>query len=382
MIILKPGSHAFRLLILLLHVGEFPYCSLGILGDTRSVKYVVNRMAEIHDVNLYNGETVFHGRLVNVSGRGRFKTIRLNAYTFEFIKEYYPELFQYYLEITHQHHFRGNRENIERNHRIAESLLMILASGIEILPGKTPQLQMRRIEVIPFKEPAFYHSRVLKVLGKNDLKKNQFTRIIGAIFYETGCYVIYNTRNAVMKWCGEGEIKTRQTMTKISSKNSMITEPSSAILFGKSYETALRTVRELETDRKEEQSFGAVYTQIHFIPMDDFGTKLLQILVSPDWKDVLLDLLFEPDQIRQEIGTFPYDAKVGGHYVLSFLDSDIVKLYRFYDHVIKNTDPWLVVCFDSQTDFLRAYMGEGVHLRIINMDEIMDVLDCKRRSLL
>ena len=80
MIILKPGSHAFRLLLLLLHVGEFPYCSLGILGDTRSVKYVVNRMAEIHDVNLYNGQTVFHGRLVNVSGRGKLKTIRLNAY--------------------------------------------------------------------------------------------------------------------------------------------------------------------------------------------------------------------------------------------------------------------------------------------------------------
>ena len=382
MIILKSGSHAYRLLSLLLQVAEFPYYSLGLLGNRRTFTFTAERMATEQEIMLSDGKSDFIGRLITISGKGKSKTIRLNACAFSLLEKLYPDEYRYYKTISDQHHFRANIGNIERNHRVAEAVCMILRSGIEILPHKTPLLQMGRIKVIPFEEPAFYSSRMLKILGNNDLKKNQFTRMIGAIFYETGCYVIYNTRDAVMKWCGEGEIKTRQTITKISSKNSITTEPSSAILFGKNYDIAFRTIQELEKDRKEEQSFGAIYTQIHFIPMDDFGTKLLQILVYSDWKDVLLDLLFESDQIRREIGTFPYDAKVGGHYVLSFLDSDIVKLYRFYDHVIKNADPWLVVCFDSQTDFLRAYMGAGVHLRIIKMDEIMDYLECRRRSLL
>ena len=85
MIIIKPGSHAYRIVKLLLYTGEFPYYSLGMLGNVRMMKNVVNRMAESHEVRNDSGKTIFQGKILNISGKGQFKTIRLNAYAFKII---------------------------------------------------------------------------------------------------------------------------------------------------------------------------------------------------------------------------------------------------------------------------------------------------------
>ncbi len=382
MIILKPGSHAVRLITLLLYVGEFPYSSLDILGDRRTMMHIVNRLGKEHDVKLTNGECVFQGRLITVSGKDRFRTIRINKYFLSVLETYLPEEYRYYMESFDKHHFRGNHSNIERNHRIAEAIYMLLLSGIDTLPDRQPELQMEHFRVLPFREPAFYHSRILKVLGKNDLKKNQFTRIIGAVFYETGCYVVYNTRDASMKWCGRGESKTLQTISNISSKNSATKEPHSAILYGKDYSVALKTVVELDTDKKEVMRFSEDYKKIHFLPMNSFGVRLFQILITPHWETRLMELMFEESEVRRESGIFSYDAKVDDYYVLSFLDGDLVKLFRFYDHVRQSKYNWMVVCFEEQVDFIRAYMGEDVILRVMRLDAILKEFKCGWESLL
>ena len=86
MIRLVPGSHAYQIVKLLLLAGEFPFRSLGILGDMRTMKAVVMRMTEVHDVREEKGIHQYHGRLVSVSGKGNIKTVRLQKYAFPFLQ--------------------------------------------------------------------------------------------------------------------------------------------------------------------------------------------------------------------------------------------------------------------------------------------------------
>ena len=61
MIILKDRSHAVQIITLLLYAGEFPYYSLGMLGNERTIKNVVNKMSERQEVQDEDGKIVFVG---------------------------------------------------------------------------------------------------------------------------------------------------------------------------------------------------------------------------------------------------------------------------------------------------------------------------------
>ena len=68
--------------------------------------------------------------------------------------------------------------------------------------------------------------------------------------------------------------------------------------------------------------------------------------------------------------------------MLSFLDCDLVKLYRFYDFVRKSKYQWMVVCFEEQADFIRGYMGADVKLRVMKLQAILDYFECKWESVI
>ena len=62
--------------------------------------------------------------------------------------------------------------------------------------------------------------------------------------------------------------------------------------------------------------------------MNDDGIRQLAMLTAPDWKEWLLELLFEPDTRSYGNGLFEYDARVENVYILSHLDGDLARLYR------------------------------------------------------
>ena len=382
MIIIKPGSHANRIIKLLLYTGEFPYYSLGMLGDVRTMKNVVNRMAQTHVVKDESGKTIFQGKILNISGKGQLKTIRLNAYAFKVVDTLFPDLMEYYRFLTGNHRFRGDALNVERHHRVAESVCMLMLAGIEMHPDKIPQLQMEGVNRISFQNPVFYHSRVLKTMIKDEMKKTQFTRTVGAVFTQDTCYAVYNTRNSAMKWSGAGEIKARDNLEMVATMNSYASTPDSMFLMGKGFGVITKTMRLLDTDPKEKIIFGHIYHHIHFIPMNEFGVKLLQLYSTPCWKEFTIGLLFEPSIIRREVGAFKYDAKEDDSYFVSFLDSDIIKLRSAHKYLENNKADVTVICFEDQTDFIQSFMGSRVTIHPIKIDEIMEALKIKRRNCL
>ena len=380
MIIIKDGSHAKRIIKLLLCTGEFPYYSLGILGEIHSVKRAVKRMSEVHEVRVDSGDQIYYGKIVNISGKGQLKTVRLNAYALPLIESLFPDMMEFYRYHTRNHRFKGDSVSVDRNHRVAEAIAMFLMAGIDLFSNSVPPLEANTTNRKEYVIPAYYHCRQLKTLIEDELKKNQYTRIVGSVFYESGCYAVYNTRNSVMMLSGEGESKTRKHLELLANKNAYYSSVQNALLFGKSYEVAERTLLALDFNQKESQVFGNIYQRYLFIPMDSFGVKLIQLYTTGYWMEDMLNQLFEPHQIRHEVGNFKYDAKAEDMHYLSFLDSDIVKLRSVRNHIRKNPVNLTVICFKEQVAFLKSYLGESVKMRIYEIGEIMDTLECERRT--
>lgn len=201
-----------------------------------------------------------------------------------------------------------------------------------------------------------------------------FTRIAGSIFIKHNCYAVYNTRNAVMKWNGMGEFKTLHSLIEVARLNAGVSQIDTAILFGESYKTAYKTMLENQKNRRLEFRFDGIYRHIHFVPMNEFGIRLLKILILPDRKQKLLDLLFEPECQSNDLGAFEYDAYINGVYVLSFLDSDIARLMRFSEARSYRTEMLEVLCFPEQVELIKNHLGSYVSIKTIGLEQIEDAL--------
>ena len=111
-----------------------------------------------------------------------------------------------------------------------------------------------------------------------------------------------------------------------------------------------------------------IYPHVHFLPLDDFGARLLGILTLPDWQERLLDLLFEPSTRTYGRGTLEYDAQVDGVKVLSHLDGDLARLLRFREGLWSHEGKFEVVCLPQQAEFVRSFLGDRAEVRKIPLD--------------
>lgn len=374
MIHIRPGSQTQTLIMLLSVVGEFPTRSLHLLGNERVYKALVHRLTSPETFrNSLTGEEMTV-RLLTVTGKASSKTIR-------FYKAALPILEwvggkEYYLSAFWNHKFPGDAAHKERNHRVAEAVAMCMRAGVAYRPYLLPALQNREIRSVIPSRPVFYLAKDIKRIGEEEINKTMFTRLTGALYSDGNCYGVYNTRNAVMKWRGKGEFKAMQNLVDISRLNAGISYVDSAILFGESERVALDTL--LLSDKMDFR-FDSVYRHVHFIPLNEFGIRLLTLMLTPDWNAQLLDLLFDPDTRSYNKGVFEYDAFVDGVYVLSHLDGDIARLIRFRDSVYTRPGRFEVLCYPGQVYFLREYLGANVSIKTIDIGSVEAELSRERR---
>lgn len=229
--------------------------------------------------------------------------------------------------------------------------------------------------------PVVYPAKQLKDIGVGEQNKTQFTRLVGALFSDGECYALYNTRNAVMRWGGEGEFKARQALIEAARLNAGIRTVDTAILFGKSYEVALRTIMESDRRSKNGFRFDRIYPHIIFIPQTDSGIRRLSLMAIPDWREQLLNIVFDRDCRSYGRGAFEYDAFVDGKYIYSHLDGDIARLIRFRDawEDIRH-DNCEILCYPEQVAYLREYLGRGVAIVTIRPEQIEAAMKHKEET--
>lgn len=368
MLYFRSGSHACRLFTVLSVVGELPNSAIHMIGNERVCKAMISKMLTSQTIHNSRIDMEMTCRLLTMSGKGSGKFVRLYKAALPVLDWVHPDALRYYMSAFRNHTFSGDMAHRERNFRVAETVAMCMNAGIEFRPYILPKLQNREmLRVIP-KSPSLYLSKDIKRVGEFETNKTQFTRMAGAIFTADKCYAVYNTRNSVMKWHGQGEYKALISLTEISRLNAGIFDIDSAILFGESDMVALNTIEESEQNKRKAFRFDATYHNIHFVPMNADGVRLLRILTIPDFNAKLMDLLFEPEERSYNRGRFEYDAYINGVYVLSHLDSDIAKLIRFNDAVSAQSVKAEILCYPYQVDFIREYTDRHVSIKTIDMD--------------
>lgn len=376
-----PGSQVWQLITVLSLVGEYPNSQRQLLGDKENLRLLINKALQTQTYrNRLTGDTMTC-KLLTVSGKGASKTIRFFKGALPILTWLHPDAYEHYMEITRNHTFPGSIKNKDRNHRIAEVLAMCMRAGIEVRPYMLPKFQFDKLAPVRLSEASMYLAKDLKKLGEMEFNKTMFTRMVGALFTGNTCYAAYNTRNAVMKWSGGGEIKTSQSLTEIARLNAGVRNVTSAILFGQSEDIALKTLLESDTSPKAQNRFDNIYRRIYFIPMNEFGIQQLRFFSVPDWNEQLLDILFDPEERSYNRGAFEYDAYIDGVYIYSHLDSDIARLIRFKPYAVSHSKNCEVLCFHHQMPFLRKYLGQDVKLKLIDINSVEDELGPERRNL-
>ena len=380
---ITPSSQVNKLLTILSVVGEFPFDSRGLIGSEGYFNNLIYKHTRPDDYAFSNSDKIIHGQLFQLAGKAELKTIRFHKTGLPILKHLNPIAYQHYLDTYDNHHLRTTEDRIIRNHRIAEAAVMCLNAGIEARSYIAPKLTKQYHQVIPFNDPAFYLSKHLKKTDPDGFNKTKYARIVGALFYQTGCYSVYNLRDTMMKWKPESELKVKLDMTDICTMNTENQEVQSTIFFCSSYQTGFRVLQEWKSNSDLRTLFTSVYKHVHFIPINEFGVQLLKILTVPHWNERLLRMFFRNEDRSFGMGDMPYDAEMNGTYILSFLDSDFARLYLFRNNIGKFPDrKWLVLCFQHQAMFLREYLGAGVRLKVIPMEKVMENLNIKRRELI
>lgn len=373
MIFFQPGSHAYRLITVLAVSGEFPTSGLHLFGSDRVMKALVHNIATMQDVRNMNTGEELRCRLISISGKGGGKTIRLHRSALPILNWIHPQALESYLSAFYNHRFPGDTVHKDRNHRTAEVIAMCLGAGVEFRPYMIPELQNRKIQRTVSDEPALYCSRDIKRVGGDDKKKIAYSRLVGVLFARGNCFAVYNMRNAFMKWDGRREFKVAHSLMEITRLNADVDAVRDAVLFGKTYDIALRMLDDSDETKRTEFRFDNTYYQTHFIPQTEDGVRQLRLLMLPNWREKLLSVLFDDETRSYNHGRFEYDAIIDGEYVLSFLDSDIARLARF-KQAAKDKSDLQVLCFPHQVEFLQQYLPKHVGIRELAMDVLEEAL--------
>ena len=381
MLTVRPGSHVHRLITVLGLAGEYPVRSLGVLGNERTLRALVGKLSTTQELRNPDTDERMRVKLLQLTGTGNAKAIRFCKGALPILDWLHPNAYRYYVDAFWEHKFPGNAAHRDRNHRVAETVAMCMRSGIECRPYILPILQNRTITQRIPNAPCFYLAKELKKLGEAEMNKTMFTRMVGTAYLGQRPYAVYNTRSAVMKWSGKGEFKTLHSVIEISRLNAGTDATPAAILFGQSESVALKTLLESDTTKRPEFRFDAIYRNLYFIPMDEHGIRQLRLMTVPDWKERLLELLFDPEVRTYDRGLFEYDAKIDDAYVFSHLDGDLARLVRFKEAVENQCGNYEVLCYPYQMAFIREYLGSRVTIKTIGFDAVEAELDPERRNL-
>ena len=374
----KEKDHSVLVLKYLCLCGELPYRSLYLLpANEITLKRTVLKLKK--------------EQYVTVVGHGDYKTIRLTKKSFPIIKNIYPELLDYYLSITDNHHFRGGSSNgndigkrfVWRRHRIAEALCMFSQLNVELLPFEKGTLHStsKISGVIEPDERVFYSSIEVKNVDPEQKYKTDFTRMLGVYFSPGGVYPVYNTNKRLMKWNRQGELKAKILVEDIASSNHFsylkrLIKIDNAILFGEDYDMLLRILRENgeSSSNFEFLSFDNVFTNIYYVLLNSNGKKQIEIMSHENWQETIASAVLGPS--RNPPFNIDCDDFNDNKYTLLFLDGNIGRLNRFKQGKDLNSNSkFEIVCYPDQVDFMIDFFNNDIEISTVSLDSVLSLFE-------
>lgn len=336
MILFNENTRAYHLVSLLCVTGEFPVASLGILGDRTCYRRLVTDMCK--NQTYHNSETgeKITCRALNISGKGKLKTIRLTKYALPLAE--WVDGAGYYADTYLKNSRSGNEKVIERHHRVAEAVAIMQQAGFEYRPWYLPEIQNEVWQRSTIYEPSFYLSKVFRGDMSYPSKKYIFSRTVGVLMTPHKTLMVYNTRDAVMKWDGSGEFRVTSNVASYSCRNTQESKIDSAIIMGANLNCVLELIHQTQKMNKTSKLLGkfdvlSSFYNVHYIPLNQCGTKLMQLITLPNCHNYLLSLVYNDESLKRGSMSLAYDIVHDGVYTLSFLAGDLRRLTIAKNHI-------------------------------------------------
>lgn len=379
MIQFRDNSQSLLILKYLCLCGEFPWRSLYLLPANQvTLKRTILKMRK--------------EKYLTVVGSGDYKTIRMTKKAFSILEKLFPELLEYYLTITNNHHFRAGTyktDNIGqrqtwRRHRMAEALCMFGKLDCLMLPIEKPPLltTMTSPAQISKEQRVFYSSVELKNIDPRQKYKTDFTRLLGVYLSPGGVYCVYNTNKRLMKWNIQGESKIQlliEDTVKINyepyiASNFFATD---ALIFGGDLSMALRILKNNNSPKKpsdfEFLSFDNIYNNIYYVPLNDDGARQLNIMSFNNWHSILRKIILN---VEKDFSMYNVDcdAIMDNDYVLMFLDGNLARLQRFKQSKdLSEENNFKIICYPWQVDFIFEYFENNIKVSTVSMDSVEQI---------
>ena len=96
-----------------------------------------------------------------------------------------------------------------------------------------------------------------------------------------------NSRAEALKWMGEGECKIKFHLQSIFTPLKSFEYPlrEAAVMFGSDYSVALEILEDMKKNEGLDNGLFKTYQNIFFVPMNEFGVRLLRILTRWSWQE-------------------------------------------------------------------------------------------------
>ena len=387
MIRIKRGSHAAVLLSFVGLVGELPYKSLHLLGSVQTVRRVVEKMCVKQEYLNEETREVFEVKAFIQSGAGDKRTIRLSKTALRLLD--WVGMRKYYEDITYNCNMSSDDVHVYRNHRMAEVLFMMLRAGARYLPSAIPKLEYKGFDVTKVKSTCFYTSRQIKNMNEDESVKLKYILALGTVISRDAAYVVYNTRDKVMRWNGLGEQKAREIMNNLAHRNTEADESRSCMLFANNAQAILETIKNSLKKkaikgsdgrwyRRDSISVVDVYDHVHYVPLDEKGIRMLRILFLPSFKEKIQKVVYKKPLVAMKYSNF--DGIYDGIYYVNHLDGDIAKLYLLNNLLDVEKLKVTMICFDFQYDYLKSYLKNKVNYKVITIDQLEELLEIKSKE--
>lgn len=380
MIKFVPGSHTYSLISLLSVVGEFPTYSLSLIGNRRTLQGLITRLNNVHEVRDNTGKTLTKGRIINIIGKGLKRRIRLDNDALPLVE--YLGLKDYYTETILKNRFPSDMSHLERTFRFAEIAAIFMRSNIEFRTQYLPKLQVKESIKRIQKQTIFYQSRLFKAIKLpeyNTLVRN--SKIIGMMIAFDEAFLVYNFRSCWLRKMMEGESKILLFVDLLARYNFEVKQTKSAIVFGKSYKVALRTLKSYIPMSSKNIRLDDVYKNIFFIPNTDFGTRLVRFFTIRNWREKILASLFGAKFDSKSIDGTIFHAVEGDIVIFSFLDSNLTGLMCFRDFLINTKRTGGIICYPEQEKLVKEYFGSKIKIKTVSIDRVEEVLKVNKRGL-
>ena len=171
------------------------------------------------------------------------------------------------------------------------------------------------------------------------MNKIRYTRLAGVLTLRDGVYAVYNLRNEVPNWMGEGESKVLLHMESMFYPIREEEHPyhRSSLMFGEDYDVALSLMQTIRETKKLDYGLFRSFFRIPYIPMNDFGVRFLRLVTL----------------MRNE----------------GFLPRNTVRGHK-------------VICYSEQLAFVQEFFGDLVEYTTVTMDAVESALELDRPSLI